>query len=160
METEIFSYEPDTIVATDVPVCINSDRVSKDKDVEYHFSEDIGYKWIGPYRPAPLTVVGTPEVESTLSRGIVENISNQLLDVPEVRLVCGTREGNVLCVFTVIDELDEVVEDRIYDIQGEIIDQFMELEIDFNLAVRCGRDLDKMLNSRHFDFRHERPSSR
>ena len=98
-------------------------------------------------------------VVATSSINLAEAVWMQLSLLPEVELVYGIREGNVLHVFSVINELDDAVEDRICDMEELIIDNFDSFDFDFNLVVRGNREMEEILSMRYFTFRYERSLS-
>lgn len=98
-------------------------------------------------------------VVATSSINLAEAVWMQLSLLPEVELVYGIREGNVLHVVSVINELDDAVEDRICDMEELIIDKFDSFDFDFNLVVRGNREMEEILSMRYFTFRYERSLS-
>jgi hypothetical protein len=55
--------------------------------------------------------------------------------------------GDVLGVFTVIDEDDEETYDRIYDIERLLIRRFDGIHFDFNVIARRGRSVADIVGS-------------
>ena len=88
----------------------------------------------------PMASVGTPEDES--------NIGESFADIREVESVYVVRSGDVLRVYTVVDDTDEDGYDRIYAREQSIIRDFKStsLSFDFNVISRRGRDVSELVN--------------
>ena len=74
-------------------------------------------------------------------------IGHALSEVPEVEYVLTNVEGKFFIVWTVIDKVDWRVMDSIYDIELAIMDKFPDMEFDFHLICRQGRDPKALLPS-------------
>ena len=70
--------------------------------------------------------------DDSLESFIVKNISR----IPEVEYILLLSTDNYYEIWTVINELDREVRDRIYDIEYNILEQFPDLYFDFHVVCR------------------------
>ena len=78
-------------------------------------------------------------------------IGKQLAIVPEVEFVFASRYGNELRVWTIVNCFKKDVRRRIYAVEGEVIDRYLDLSFDFRvLPPEAKADFD--VNAEHHHF--------
>ena len=70
-------------------------------------------------------------------------IGKQLAVVPEVEYVIASRNGNELHFWTIVNCFKNDVRRRIYALEGEVIDRYLDLSFDFHvLPPEAAADFD------------------
>jgi hypothetical protein len=75
------------------------------------------------------------------------NLAETFGGIDRVEGVFVAPTGDVLSVFTVIDDDDEETYDRIYDRERSLIRRFSGVHFDFNVIARRGRSLADIVGS-------------
>ena len=83
-------------------------------------------------------------IEYTLENYIADEIS----EIKEVEYIFIGKDNNIIDVSIIINELDRIVRDRIYDIEYSIINHFRDNYFDFHVICRYDRDIDKLFSSK------------
>lgn len=122
----------------------------------------------------PLTCTAEDGVvfdEILMSRDKVRTESTTLYPVPltkfvsfefslvkEVETVLATRHNNLLYLWVVVDKFDKAAREKIYARERKIINEFEELEFDFNIISRRGRDLRELISDPILILTYQRKS--
>jgi hypothetical protein len=72
-------------------------------------------------------------------------VTEQLLAIPEVEAAYAEVTRNSLSVLVVVPDKNENVQQRIIDVEAEMIDSFPSLRIDFDVVFRCNRELRELV---------------
>ena len=78
--------------------------------------------------------------------------------VKEVETVLAARYNNLLYLWVVVDKFDKAAREKIYAREREIINEFKELEFDFNIISRRGRDLRELISDPTLVLTYQRKS--
>jgi hypothetical protein len=78
---------------------------------------------------------------------IEDSLADAFADVNGVRGVYMDPSGDVVSVFTIIDDDDERTYESIYERERSIIRQHADLHFDFNIIARRGRSVDELVGS-------------
>jgi hypothetical protein len=76
--------------------------------------------------------------------------------IPEVEAVLGTLDDGAFSLWSVTDEASMEVEDRIYEMEGKLMDMFPSEGFDFHLIERRGRPLEEIVSLDHFAIHYLR----
>jgi hypothetical protein len=79
-------------------------------------------------------------------RSFVELISQ----ISEVEAVLGMLDNGAFSLWSVTDEVSVEVEDRIYEMEGKLMDMFPDEGFDFHLIERRSRPLEEIVSLDHF----------
>jgi hypothetical protein len=72
---------------------------------------------------------------------------DQLRKIGEVeRVYVQGREGSALSFLIVVPDKNMSVQERVFEVESEIIDAFPHSEIDFDVIFRCGRPLENIIS--------------
>jgi hypothetical protein len=82
---------------------------------------------------------------ATLEQTLDQYVASVLATVPQVEAVYVDQTANKLIVYTVIDESDESVYDRIYDCERHLIRDSNGAQFDFNVTARRGVPVETLL---------------
>ncbi len=66
--------------------------------------------------------------------------------LPEVEAVLANYEHGVMQTWTVVNELPDITESRIYALEGELMDRFPDAGLDFHIIERRGRPLNEIVS--------------
>ena len=77
---------------------------------------------------------------------VEESIGRAFSDIPAVERVHVFQCGELLNVFTIVEDDDESAFDQIYDRERSIIRQFRDFHFDFNVIARRGRSIPEILS--------------
>ena len=83
-------------------------------------------------------------IEYTLENYIADKIS----EIKEVEYIFIGKDNNIIDVSIIINKLDRIVRDQIYDIEYSIINYFRENLFDFHVICRDDRDIDEFFSSK------------
>jgi len=72
-------------------------------------------------------------------------ITNHLLAVPSVETVYVEQGGDIVRVWTIVDDPTEDVYDTIYDQEKAVIHQFNNQRFDFSVVTRRGRETRSLI---------------
>lgn len=114
-------------------------------------------KEFSPVAPSRFRELRSVTRDMVISKSLKEFLGMELSQIKEVERVYASRDGDVMHVYTVVDEFNAEVRKNIYDREAAIIDQFEYLEFDFNIISRRGRDLAEVIAGSEFEFSYERP---
>ena len=78
---------------------------------------------------------------------IEDSLAGAFADVNGVRGVYMLTSGDVVNVFTIIDEDDEQTYEAIYERERSLIRQHSDWHFDFNVMARRGRSVDELVGS-------------
>jgi len=77
---------------------------------------------------------------------IDQEVASAFAHIPEVESVCVLhRDGDLLRVFTIVNEEDKTVFDQIYDREIDLEDRLASVRFDFNTITRRNRPLQEFL---------------
>jgi hypothetical protein len=77
---------------------------------------------------------------------VEQSIGRAFSDIPAVERVHVFQRGELLNVFTIVEDDDESAFDLIYDRERSIIRQFRDFHFDFNVIARRGRSIPEILS--------------
>ncbi|HID28698.1 MAG TPA: hypothetical protein EYP19_01690 [Desulfobacterales bacterium] len=81
---------------------------------------------------------------------IYQTFIDLLSQIPTVEAILTTQEGRVFCFWSVVNWLDDAIEDEIYQREGELMDRFPEDLFDFHLIERRDRNLEEIISPSSF----------
>ena len=70
--------------------------------------------------------------------------------LPEVEAVLANYDHGVMQAWTVVNELPDATESRIYALEGELMDRFPGMGVDFHIIERRGRPLNEIIALKSF----------
>ena len=76
---------------------------------------------------------------------IIETFKQRMVEFPEIKSVYCLRKKNMLSFSVFMNEENWAVEDKIYEIYGELIDNFSEIVIRIRVLRLWGRKEDEIL---------------
>ncbi len=89
-------------------------------------------------------------IEYTLENYIADEIS----EINEVEYIFISKNNNFFDVSIIINKLDRIVRDRIYDIEYSMIGRFRDNHFDFHIICRNDRDINELFSSKAIMIYH------
>ena len=87
------------------------------------------------------------ETISIATSDLRDLIAFEFSQTPEIKYVyTAFRENRVFYAWVIVDDFEESVRSRIYDREEAIIDAFPEIEFDFYIVPRMGRDVRDLID--------------
>ena len=100
--------------------------------------------------------VGTESTTQLYPVPLTKFLSFEFSLVKEVETVLAARYNNLLYLWVVTDKFDRAIREKIYAREREIIDEFKELEFDFNIVSRRGRSLRELISDPMLTLAYQR----
>ena len=76
---------------------------------------------------------------------VLGEFGDLLSALPEVEAVLANYDHGVMQAWTVVNELPDATERRIYVLEGELMDRFPDMGLDFHIIERRGRPLSEII---------------
>jgi len=74
-------------------------------------------------------------------------VAYKIAEVAEVEYIIVSKEENIFEIWIVINEMDRMVRERIYDIEYDIIEHFRDIYFDFHIVFRNNRDINELFSA-------------
>jgi hypothetical protein len=71
---------------------------------------------------------------ATLIRNPVSEVEHAIGNIPNVTKIFASRNGNLVSVWTVVDNFDRSVRNNVYEAEREIFASFPGMKFDFNVV--------------------------
>ena len=68
-------------------------------------------------------------------------VRDALYAIPNVEQAFAVSNADSLSVLVVVPDKNPIVQDQIIDVEGDVIQAFPSLDVDFDVVFRCNRDL-------------------
>lgn len=91
---------------------------------------------------------------NTIDYTLENYIADEISEIKEVEYIFIGKDNNIIDVSIIINKLDRIVRDRIYDIEYSIISRFRDNYFDFHVICRDDRDIDKLFSSKTIMIYH------
>lgn len=89
-------------------------------------------------------------IQTREAQEVIHSFANLTSHIPEVEAVLGMLDDKVFSLWSVTDEVSVEVEDRIYEMEGKLMDMFPGEGFDFHIIERRGRPLEEIVSLDHF----------
>ena len=93
---------------------------------------------------------------ATPTVSVREFIAHELALVEEVEAVLTARQDNEFHIWTVVNEFDGDIRNKIYEREKAIIDEFGNFHFDFNILSRRGRSFSEIIHDSALDVTFRR----
>jgi hypothetical protein len=87
---------------------------------------------------------------------VIRSFAELMSQISEVEAVMGMLDDGAFSLWSVTDEASMEVEDRIYEMEGKLMDMFPSEGFDFHLIERRGRPLEEIVSLDHFAIHYLR----
>jgi hypothetical protein len=84
----------------------------------------------------------------TIGYTLENYIADEISKIKEVEYIFVGKDNNIIDVSIIINKLDRVVRDRIYDIEYSIIGRFRDNYFDFHVICRNDRNINELFSSK------------
>jgi hypothetical protein len=95
-------------------------------------------------------------IQAREAQKVLRAFADLTSQIPEVEAVLGTLDDGAFSLWSVTDEASMEVEDRIYEMEGKLMDMFPSEGFDFHLIERRGRPLEEIVSIDHFAIHYLR----
>lgn len=89
-------------------------------------------------------------IQTRKAQKVIHSFADLMSQVSEVEAVLGTLDDGVFSLWSVTDKVSIEVEERIYEMEGKLMDMFPGEGFDFHLIERQGRPLEDIVTLDHF----------
>jgi hypothetical protein len=87
-------------------------------------------------------------LSSSIVLSELQMVKDLLASIPEIEQAYAASDRDSLSVVIVIPDKSRDVQRRIFKAEGELIDTFPSLDVDFDVVFRCGRELSDVISPR------------
>lgn len=91
-------------------------------------------------------------IQAREAQKVIRSFAELMSQISEV--VMGMLDDGAFSLWSVTDEASAEVEDRIYEMEGKLMDMFPGEGFDFHLIERRGRPLEEIVSLDHFAVRY------
>lgn len=95
-------------------------------------------------------------IQAREAQKVIRSFAELMSQISEVEVVMGVLDDGAFSLWSVTDEASVEVEDRIYKMEGKLMDMFPGEGFDFHLIERRGRPLEEIVSLDHFAVRYLR----
>jgi hypothetical protein len=85
-------------------------------------------------------------IQAREAQKVIRSFADLMSQIPEVEAVLGTLDDGAFSLWSVTDKVSVEVEDRIYEMEGRLIDMFPGEGFDFDIVERRGRPLEEIVS--------------
>ena len=89
-------------------------------------------------------------IQAREAQKVIRSFVNLMSQISEVEAVLGMVDDGAFSLWSVTDEASVEVKDRIYEMEGRLMDMFPGEGFDFHLIERRGRPLEEIVSLDHF----------
>mgnify|MGYP001067716077 FL=1 len=89
-------------------------------------------------------------IQAREAQKVIHSFADLMSQISEVEAVLGMLDDGAFSLWSVTDEASVEVEDRIYEMEGKLMDMFPSEGFDFHLVERRGRPLEEIVSLDHF----------
>jgi len=89
-------------------------------------------------------------IQAREAQKVIRSFANLMSQISEVEAVLGTLDDGAFSLWSVTDEASVEIEDRVYEMEGKLMDMFPSEGFDFHLIERRGRPLEEIVSLDHF----------
>ena len=89
-------------------------------------------------------------IQAREAQKVIRSFVNLMSQISEVEAVLGMVDDGAFSLWSVTDEASVEVKDRIYEMEGRLMDIFPGEGFDFHLIERRGRPLEEIVSLDHF----------
>jgi len=95
-------------------------------------------------------------IQAHEAQKVILSFADLMSQISEVEAVLGLVDDGAFSLWSVTDEASVEVEDRIYEMEGKLMDTFPGAGFDFHLIERRGRPLEEIVSLDHFAIHYLR----
>jgi hypothetical protein len=95
-------------------------------------------------------------IQARETQKVLRAFADLTSQIPEVEAVLGILDDGAFSLWSVTDEASMEVEDRIYEMEGKLMDMFPSEGFDFHIVERRGRPLEEIVSLDHFAIHYFR----
>ena len=85
-------------------------------------------------------------IQAREAQKVIRSFADLMSQISEVEAVLGTLDDGAFSLWSVTDEVSVEVEDRIYEMEGRLMDMFPGEGFDFEIVERRGRPLEEIVS--------------
>ena len=85
-------------------------------------------------------------IQAREAQKVIRSFADLMSQISEVEAVLGTLDDGAFSLWSVTDEVSVEVEDRIYEMEGRLMDMFPGEGFDFDIVERRGRPLEEIVS--------------
>ena len=89
-------------------------------------------------------------IQTREAQEVIRSFADLMSQIPEVEAVLGMLDDGAFSLWSVTDTVSVEVEDRIYEMEGKLMDMFPGEGFDFHLIERRSRPLGEIISLDHF----------
>ena len=89
-------------------------------------------------------------IQAREAQKVIHSFADLMSQISEVEAVLGMLDDGAFSLWSVTDEASVEIEDRIYEMEGKLMDMFPSEGFDFHLIERRGRPLEEIVSLDHF----------
>jgi hypothetical protein len=93
---------------------------------------------------------------AALTLTLKQFVAFEMASIAEVESVFALREGNLWYINTIVPDFDPLVDKKIFQKEGEVIDEFEMFNFDFNIISREGHEISELISEPPFERIYER----
>jgi hypothetical protein len=124
-----------------------------DRSAELRYNQNEFYQG-GGYVPVLKEAAEEFTIQVREAQKVIRSFADLMSQISEVEAVLGMLDDRAFSLWSVTDEVSLEVEDRIYEMEGKLMDKFPGEGFDFHLIERRGRPLEEIVSLDRFAVRY------